>query len=158
MTQTNSTLAIWARLTALPFGNWLFTRLVCFQAPYFASISPRFEDLRAGSCTVTMKKRRRVHNHIGTVHAIAICNLAEVAAGTMTEATTPATHRWIPKGMTVEYLKKAATDLRAVAVFASPPAFDAAALDAPVTVTVTDTANETVFRAVITMRISPRKA
>lgn len=45
-------------------------------------------------------------NHIGTVHAIAMCNMAELAGGTMTEVTVPSTHRWIPKGMTVEYLKR----------------------------------------------------
>jgi len=56
-----------------------------------------------------------VLNHIGTVHAIAMCNMAELAGGTMTEVTVPATHRWIPKGMTVEYLKKAETDLIAIA-------------------------------------------
>lgn len=35
-----------------------------------------------------------------------MCNMAELAGGTMTEVTVPSTHRWIPKGMTVEYLKK----------------------------------------------------
>lgn len=34
-----------------------------------------------------------------------MCNMAELAGGTMTEVTVPSTHRWIPKGMTVEYLK-----------------------------------------------------
>lgn len=33
----------------------------------------------------------------------------------MTEVSVPTTHRWIPKGMTVEYLKKTATDLVAIA-------------------------------------------
>jgi hypothetical protein len=32
--------------------------------------------------------------------------MAELAGGTMTEVTVPTSHRWIPKGMTVEYLKK----------------------------------------------------
>lgn len=156
MPQTNSAIIIWNRLSALPFGKWLFTKLVSFKAPYFGSINARFVELRAGYCVVTMKKRRSVTNHIGTVHAIAICNLAELAAGTMTEATVPPTHRWIPKGMTVEYLKKAPTNLRAVAVLDPMPAFGLAA-DVPVPVTVTDTKDNVVFRAVITMHISPRK-
>jgi Domain of unknown function (DUF4442) len=41
--------------------------------------------------------------------------MAELAGGTMTDATVPNTHRWIPKGMQVEYLKKANTDLVAIA-------------------------------------------
>ncbi len=157
MPQANNALAIWSKVTALPFGWWLFSQLVCFKAPYFGSISPRFVELRAGYCEVRLKKRRAVANHIGTVHAIAVCNLAEAAAGTMTEATVPATHRWIPKGMTVEYLKKAGTDLRAVAKLEPIPEFGSAA-DLPVPVSVTDVNGTEVFRAIITMHISPRRA
>ena len=65
-----------------------------------------------------MRKRRAVQNHIGTVHAIAMCNLAEIAAGTMTEISIPASMRWLPKGMQVEYLKKADSDVEAIATVA----------------------------------------
>jgi acyl-coenzyme A thioesterase PaaI-like protein len=154
-TNSNSALNIWARLTRWPFGKWLFTRVVCFRAPYFASIAPCFVELRAGRCVVTMRKRRAVTNHIGTVHAIAVCNLAELAAGTMTEATVPASHRWIPKGMTVEYLRKADSDLTGTATIEPIPTFGAAA-DVPVGVVITNASGIEVMRAVITMRISPR--
>lgn len=59
--------------------------------------------------------RREITNHLGTVHAIALCNAAELAAGMMTDVSIPAGARWIPKGMTVEYLAKAKTDVTAVA-------------------------------------------
>jgi len=157
MSQQNRVLSLWAKLSGLPFGKWLFARAVCRAAPYFASISPRVEDIGPGRCVASMRKRRAVTNHIGTVHAIAVCNLAELAAGTMCEATVPPSHRWIPKGMTVEYLKKAGTDLTAVAAWQPLPAFDAAA-DVPVPVSVTDTSGVEVFRAVIVMHISPRRA
>ena len=132
MSAANSTLGLWNRLAPLPAGKWLFSRLVCWKAPYFSSIRPHFDELRPGYSAVSLPKRRAVHNHIGTVHAIAMCNLAELAGGTMTEVTTPTSHRWIPKGMTVEYLKKAETDLRAVAELDPLPEFGAAA-DLPVT-------------------------
>jgi acyl-coenzyme A thioesterase PaaI-like protein len=157
----NAALAAWTRCRRLPLGRWLFSWLVCRRAPYFASIAPRFEELRPGRCETRLAKRRAVTNHIGTVHAIAMCNLAELAAGTMMEATLPATHRWIPKGMTVEYLKKAATDLRAVAALDPLPDFDGPdfvqARDVVVPVNVTDAAEAVVFRAAITMHISPRR-
>ena len=54
-----------------------------------------------------MKKRRAVENHIGTVHALAMGNLCELAAGMCTEVTIPVGMRWIPRGMTIEYLAKA---------------------------------------------------
>jgi hypothetical protein len=49
------------------------------------------------------------------VHAIALCNAAELAGGTMTDVSIPQGAKWIPKGMTVEYLAKAKSNIRAVA-------------------------------------------
>jgi acyl-coenzyme A thioesterase PaaI-like protein len=112
--------------------------------------------LAPGACEVRIKKRRAVTNHIGTVHAIALCNAAELAAGMMTNVSIPEGARWIPKGMTVEYLKKAETDLRAVASL--PAGSDATkAGELPVLVDVKNTADETVFRARITMWVSQKK-
>jgi hypothetical protein len=86
----------------LPFGGrWLFSRALCLKAPYFGSIRPRFDDLRPGFGRVRAPLRRAVKNHLGTFHAIACCNLAEVTAGTTLDASLPRSHRWIPKGMTV---------------------------------------------------------
>lgn len=107
MSKPSFALAAWQRLSGMPCGKWAFSRLVCLKAPFFSSISPRFEALRPGYSEVSIRKRRKVLNHIGTVHAIAMCNMAELAGGTMTDVTIPTTHRWIPKGMTVEYLQKA---------------------------------------------------
>ncbi len=104
-----------------------------------------------------MTKRRSVQNHLGTVHAIAMCNMAELAGGTMTEVTVPATHRWIPKSMTVEYLKKATTNLVAIA---TPDALAdwPVAGEYRVNVVVQDTNDEPVFRATISMWVTPKKA
>lgn len=157
MATSNFTLDTWRKLSSYPLGKWLFSRLVCIKAPYFASIRPRFVQLEPGHSEVRMKKRRSVKNHIGTVHAIAMCNLAEIAAGTMTDATVPkATHRWIPRGMTVEYLLKAETDLRAVATLEFPASFGDP-VELPVKVDVTDTAGNVVFRASIGMWITPKR-
>ncbi len=96
-------------------GAEKFTELACQMAPYFKSISPLFLALEPGYAEVQLKKARAVENHLGTVHAIAMCNAAELAAGTMTQASIPHGMRWIPKKMEVEYQRKAKTDLRAVA-------------------------------------------
>lgn len=151
-----STLSIWKRLVSMPGGKWAFSRLVCFKAPYFGSIRPRFEELRPEYCELRIPKRRAVLNHLGTVHAIAMCNMAELAGGTMTEVTVPPTHRWIPKGMVVEYLKKASTDLVAVATPESKPDWSVPG-EYKVKVVVRDQEGEAVFHASITMWISPKK-
>jgi acyl-coenzyme A thioesterase PaaI-like protein len=152
---SNLALTTWRTLSSRPGGKWLFSRMISWKTPYFASIKPAFLELRPGYCEVRMKKRRAVTNHIATVHAIAMCNLAEVAAGLMTEVSIPGTHRWIPKGMTVEYLKKAETNLHSIAKLDPIPQFTEAQ-ELPITVNVIDENEETVFRAVISMWVSPR--
>jgi acyl-coenzyme A thioesterase PaaI-like protein len=112
---TTSLLSLWQRLSRWPLGAWLFSRAVCFKAPYFGSISPRFVRLENGRCEATIKDRRRLHNHIGTVHAIALCNGLEAAMGALAEATIPNNKRWIPKGMDISYTAKATTDITCIA-------------------------------------------
>jgi acyl-coenzyme A thioesterase PaaI-like protein len=151
-----SVLTLYRRITRWPAGHWLFSRAVCLKAPYFASIRPRIELLEPGRCIATLRHRRKVTNHIGTVHAIALCNLAELAGGLAIDASLPASMRWIPKGMTVEYLRKAVGTMRAVATPAQPAVEAAEGYELPVDVEVTDPSGEAAFRARITMWLSPR--
>ena len=151
-------LALYRRIASWPAGNWIFSRLVCLKAPYFASVAPRIEVLEPGRGVATIRHRRSVSNHIGSVHAIALCNLAEFVGGLTCEVSIPAQMRWIPKGMSVEYLKKAMGTMRAVAT----PAFEPQAADAgyelPLRVEVSDVQGEAVFRARIAMWISPKRS
>lgn len=135
-------------------GRWFFSWIICRQAPYFASISPSIQTLEAGRCEVLFRQRRSIENHIGTVHAIAMCNAAELAGGLATDALIPDSMRWIPKGMTVRYLKKARGDLRAIAQVSS--IIDTAAQEAHAIVEVRDSRDDIVFDADITMWVSPR--
>ena len=92
----------WKALSGTAPGRWLFSRLVCLKAPYFGSISPVFDVLEPGRAVARIRKRRAVTNHIGTVHAIAMANLCELVAGTVTEVSVPRSMRWIPRSMTIE--------------------------------------------------------
>ena len=130
--------------------------MLCFKAPYFGSIRPSFVQLRPEYCEVRIRKRRAVLNHLGSVHAIAMCNMAELAGGVMTEVTIPPSHRWIPTGMTVKYLKKATTDLVAVATPDATLDWSADRVDYAVKVVVRDRSGWPVFEALITMRVSPK--
>ena len=151
-------LALYNKFSRWPLGNWLFSRAVCFKAPYFATIAPTFLRLEPGHCEAVMPDRRRVHNHIGTVHAIALCNLAELVAGVMTDASVPDGMRWIPKGMSVHYLKKATGMQRAVASPTIPLVASDTGYDLPVNVDVYDTSGERVFNAEIRMWVSPKRS
>ncbi len=136
-------------------GKRAFSQFVSLQAPYFGSIAPVFERLEPGFVEVSMKNRRAVHNHLGTVHAIAMCNLCEAAAGILIEATLPKTLRWIPRGMTTRYLKKAETDLRARCHMETPAADFSGDVTLPVQVF--DARGQVVMEVDITMYVSLRK-
>ena len=145
------------RLSAWPAGQWLFSRMVCFKAPYFGTIAPRITRLETGLCEGHFRDRRAVHNHIGTVHAIALCNIAELVMGLMVDASTPADMRWIPKGMQVQYLKKAQGRITATARLANPLASAVAGYEVDVPVDLRNPAGELVCQATITCWISPRQ-
>ena len=108
-------LTLYRRLVALPHGRWVFSRLFALKAPYFGTVRPVFVELRPNYAELTIRKRRRVQNHIGTVHVIAICNGLEAAMGALAEASVPRTKRWIPKGMDVSYTAKAVSDITCIA-------------------------------------------
>ncbi|SBV36550.1 conserved hypothetical protein [uncultured Stenotrophomonas sp.] len=152
---TTPLLSLYRRITRWPGGHWLFARAICFKAPYFASISPRITVLEPGRCEGTLADRRKVRNHIGTVHAIALCNLAELTAGLMVDASLPAGMRWIPKGMEVQYLAKARGRLHAIALPAQAIVAATEAHALPVVVSIRDRAGSEVFQARIDMWLSP---
>lgn len=151
----NQNLALWRRLKGSALGRWLHARVVCTVAPYFGSIKPVFTVLEPGHVQIRFKNRRAVQNHLRSVHAIAMCNAAELAGGTCIDASLRADMRWIPVGMTVQYLKMAKTDLVANCQLEhwdwSEPQ------DVVIPVELTDTHGVKVFHADITMRISRRK-
>jgi acyl-coenzyme A thioesterase PaaI-like protein len=108
-------LDLWKKTSALPLGDRVFSIAFSQKAPYFATIRPRFTVIEPNRAELVIRKRRGVHNHIGTVHAIALCNGLEAAMGALAEATIPADRRWIPKGMEVAYTAKADSDITCVA-------------------------------------------
>ncbi|RYG63545.1 DUF4442 domain-containing protein [archaeon] len=57
-----------------------------------------FAVLGSLSASVTMNQRWGVQNHIKTVHAIAVCNLVEMAMGLVAESSIPDHLRWLPMG------------------------------------------------------------
>ena len=150
-------LRLWRKLESKPFGKRLFSWIICRKAPYFASISPRMVSLEPGRGEATIAHRRAVTNHIGTVHAIALCNLAEFVGGLTCDVSIPVSMRWIPKGMAVEYRKKAAGLQRAVATPAFAPREASEGYDLPVDVVVTDPGGDTTVTARIAMWVSPKR-
>ena len=154
----NSTLSIYMKLEKYPLGKRIFSKIVCLKAPYFGTVKPLFTELAPGRCVIKLKKRRAVTNHIKTVHAIAMCNIVELAAGMCTDVTLAPDKRWVPRGMTVEYITFAKTDLTGVCEIDPSvlAAWDMKKLF-PVEVNMNDTSGKTVMKGTVNMYISMKK-
>jgi acyl-coenzyme A thioesterase PaaI-like protein len=156
MAAQSSTYRAWRQLSGKPGGSRLFSLAAVARVPYFASVLPHVRCMEPGFAEVDVPKWFFVHNHLHTVHAIASCNAAEMARGMLMEATVPTSHRWIPKAMTVQYLAKATTSLRAIARL-DPPDFDAITdgTEVVVPVSVVDRSGTEVVHADITTWVTP---
>lgn len=151
----SNTLALYQRYTKWPFGKHLISTAVGMRAPYFSTIRPLILELTPGHCKVQIKDRHSVRNHFGTIHAGAMCTLSELTGGLAVDASLPQNLRWIPREMTVRYLKKAKGTLTALCSF-EPDILTLG--DVPISLQITDNFGESVLDATITFYISERKA
>jgi acyl-coenzyme A thioesterase PaaI-like protein len=151
----SAVLSLWNTLSRLPRGQRLFSYGFARKAPYFATVRPRFTVVEPNRAELVVPNRRRVHNHLGTVHAIALCNGLEAAMGALAEVTIPADRRWIPKGMTVAYTAKATSDITCIAE-SDPSQWTSADPDVPVRVRGVRDDGGVVVEGVIRLWVTPR--
>lgn len=103
----------WKRLAGLPGGKRAFSVMVGRMAPYTGTIGAKVLDLSEGYAKVELKDRKKVRNHLDSVHAIALANLGEMATGLAMMSGLPADGRGILTGIEMQYVKKARGTLTA---------------------------------------------
>lgn len=84
---------------------------------YAGTSGIRVEKLTPNECVIVMPNRKKVQNHIGSVHAAAMGLLAESATGFMTGMTVPDDRIIVIRTMELTYQKRASGDMKAVASF-----------------------------------------
>lgn len=145
---------LWNLLSGMPAGKLVFSRLVGRMAPYSGTIHATVTVLRAGYAEVEMPDRRAVRNHLNSVHAIALANLAELAGNVALMYSLPDDARFIVSGMDIAYTKKARGTITAVGEPPVPPSAIRARYDVPVTLR--DAAGDEVARAVLHSLVGPK--
>lgn len=146
-------LRLWRLCAPFPGGWWVFQRLFAWTVPYSASTKPRVRVLEPGHAEVEIPDRRANRQHLGSVHAIALMNVAEMASGLAMMAGLPDGLRGIVRELRMEYFKKARGTIRAVSRVTIPTVtFDQ---DFDVTADCLDPSGTTVARATVRWRIGP---
>jgi len=146
-------LAHWRRLSGLPGGRWLFSKLLGWMVPYSGSVSPKVLELEAGHARVRIDERRALRQHLGSVHAIALMNVAEMASGLAMMGALPASMRGIVTKIAITYSKKGRGVLVAESRCEVPP--DLAPGEYDFVSEVTDAAGDVVATATVTWKLGP---
>jgi len=74
-----------------------------------------FVTLTSSTVHVRVRNRKKVQNHIGSVHAAAMALLAETATGIVVGMNVPDDRTPVIKTLKVDYLKRAKGDMEAIA-------------------------------------------
>ena len=144
----------WHLLRLVPGGATLFSRLVGRMAPYTGSIGAVVVTLAPGHAEVHMQDRARVRNHLRSIHAVALVNLAELAGNVALAYSLPDDARFIVSGLEIDYLKKARGTI--VAIGTCPVPRTAARATYDVHVSLRDMSGDEVATCVLHSLVGPK--
>jgi acyl-coenzyme A thioesterase PaaI-like protein len=148
-------LRLWRRLHWLPGGTRLFSRAFGWAVPYSGSVRPHVRALAPGHAEVEIPDRRRNRQHLGSVHAVALVNLAEQTSGLALLTALPDGIRAIVIQISMQYLKKARGPIHAVCDVAAPTVSGDMEFD--VTADCLDRSGDMVARATVRWRLGAER-
>ncbi|MDE0897780.1 MAG: hotdog fold domain-containing protein [Longimicrobiales bacterium] len=143
----------WLRLSPLPGGRWLFSRLLGHMVPYSGTIGAHVELFEPGEVRITLADRRKVRNHLRSFHAIALANLGELSTGLALLGAMGEDIRGILTGLDVTYRKKARGPLEAHVEIEIPEVTES--IEHTVVADIRDAAGDVVATVAARWRLSP---
>ncbi|MEY2931204.1 MAG: hypothetical protein RL033_1953 [Pseudomonadota bacterium] len=146
----------WERLQYLPGGRRIFDRLLGLAIPYTGALGAQVLSLESGHARVLLPDRHGVRNHLDSIHAIALANLAELTGNLALVHSMPADARFIVKAFSIEYLKKARGDITGVC--RCEPIASSERRSYPLEVQLTDAGGTLVARARLETLVGPLHA
>jgi uncharacterized protein (TIGR00369 family) len=153
--EVNIVRELWDRLGHLPLGARMFSRAIGLAAPYTGSMGARVLELRQDYCRAQLRDRWSVRNHLTSVHAVALANLAEMTGNLAVAYTLPDEARFIVAGMNMEYIAKARGTITAVCDQAMPRSADKREIE--VVVEMFDAKQRLVARGTLRTLVGPKK-
>jgi acyl-coenzyme A thioesterase PaaI-like protein len=105
------------RFNGLPRGirAWVITFAFGASVRFVRTAGVRFVDLTGERAVLVLRNRRRVQNHIGTIHAAAVALLGETASGAVFGMNVPDSRVSLLKSMRINYIKRSQGALKAIA-------------------------------------------
>ncbi len=110
MSQKNTLSTVISKMHALPLPlrKQAMSRFFGVVVKFFGTAGIRVDEMNATRTVMTLKNRRKVQNHIGTIHAAAMSLLAESATGLLVAYSLPDNKLPLMKSMSFNYVKRAA--------------------------------------------------
>lgn len=151
----NELFRAWKLLSSIPGGRKLFSYALGLYVPYTGSIHPDVREVKRGYARVAMADRRRVRNHLNSIHAVALANLIELTGNLALFSSMPPDGRFIVKEMNVRYEKKARGEV--VAESETPVLESSEEAEFDLDVTIRDSEGDVTTRGTLLTLVGPKE-
>lgn len=146
----------WRSLSKNPLGRIAFDRYLRWFIPYTGTIRPHVLEIGESHSRVELRDRKRVRNHLNSIHAVALMNVAELSTGLSLFASRSDRLRIILVNFEIEFVKKARGSVIAEA---RCPMFDETAESVVVIPSeIKDQSGDVVCRAKGHWKVGPKKS
>ena len=112
--------SLWKESKGSAEGRLAFSRALGEMVPYTGSIGAVVRELEPGVAVVELTEHAAILNHLSSIHAVALMNLAELTTGMALLPSLGGGVRGILRGLSISYEKKARGTITATSSVSLP--------------------------------------